>query len=379
MDFLLFSQGPLYQILAKMGLSNKSLESNRRRIIVICLLAWLPLLLFSFLTQTRFREFIYDISTHTRLLISLALLLYAEVIANERFQIVIQQFVKCHIISAHDLPLYQKKILSALKLSRSTLVEILLIIFVITGGRYISNQVMPYNVLSWYAIKVNNSVNLTLSGYWYVFVSLPIFQFIMLRWYYRLLIWFRLLWQISRMKLQLNSLHPDRVGGIGFLINSVYGLETFLMAHSFLLAGIIFNAIFNSNAILWQFTHEIMTWLFILVSIPLMPLFFFMSQLAQTKRNGTNEYDVFANQYVTAFKNKWLIQKTDDQLLGSPDIQSLADLSNSYNVSAQMNLIPLERRTAVFILLFTSLPFLPLILTIIPFEKILTQVIGIIF
>jgi len=59
--------------------------------------------------------------------------------------------------------------------------------------------------------------HLTAAGYWLAFVSIPLFQFILFRWYMRLVLWFRLLWQISRLNLHLTAAHPDREGGIGFL------------------------------------------------------------------------------------------------------------------------------------------------------------------
>jgi hypothetical protein len=107
---------------------------------------------------------------------------------------------------------------------------------------------------------------------------------------------------------------------------------------------------------------------------------FFVVQLARAKRNGTNEYDVVANRYVTEFRKKWIdAGKTSDLLLGSSDIQSLADLSNSFSVSSHMRVIPLDRNIILFILIFIALPFLPLILTVIPLDKILNQIVGIVF
>ncbi|HXP87818.1 MAG TPA: hypothetical protein VN841_24005 [Bryobacteraceae bacterium] len=53
-------------------------------------------------------------------------------------------------------------------------------------------------------------MNLTLSGYWYAYVGIPIFQFILLRWYMRFLLWFRSLWQVSKLTLHLSAAHPDR-------------------------------------------------------------------------------------------------------------------------------------------------------------------------
>ena len=53
-------------------------------------------------------------------------------------------------------------------------------------------------------------------------MSLPIFQFLLCRWYFRLFIWARFLWQVSRIDLSLVPTHPDRVGGLGFLSDTVY-------------------------------------------------------------------------------------------------------------------------------------------------------------
>ena len=378
MNFLLFSEGPLYKLYQWTGLAKKH---YKQRILIICLLAWLPLVILTFLTHDHFKSFMRDVDVHVRLLISLAILLYAEVIANERFQIVIRQFLKCHIISERDHKKYETMIARALQFSGSAAIELLLLIFVITIGRWISNHIRPFDISVWYAVKQNNMVNLTLPGYWYAFVSLPIFQFILMRWYYRIIIWYGLLWRISKLKLQLNSLHPDKAGGIGFLVNSIYGLEPFLMAHSFLLAGIILNYILNAHALLWDFRNEMLTWVIILLFIPLIPMIFFVIKLARVKRNGTNEFDVVANRYVTDFRKKWIDEASqhDAQLLGTPDIQSLADLSNSFNVSAQMRVIPFAKSTILFILIFTLLPFLPLIFTVIPLEQILKQVVSIVF
>jgi len=41
------------------------------------------------------------------------------------------------------------------------------------------------------------------AGWWLGCVSLPVFQFLLLRRYFRLVIWARFLWQVSRLELAL--------------------------------------------------------------------------------------------------------------------------------------------------------------------------------
>ena len=41
------------------------------------------------------------------------------------------------------------------------------------------------------------------AGWWFVYVSNPVAQFILLRWYFRLFVWMRFLWQVARCELSL--------------------------------------------------------------------------------------------------------------------------------------------------------------------------------
>ena len=76
------------------------------------------------------------------------------------------------------------------------------------------------------------------AGMWYGYVSLPIYQFLLVRWYYRIFIWTRFLRQVSRIELSLIPTHPDRVGGLGFLPNIVYGFMPVATANGAVLAGV---------------------------------------------------------------------------------------------------------------------------------------------
>src|SRR5688572_7238385 len=51
--------------------------------------------------------------------------------------------------------------------------------------------------------------------WWYWTVCVPLFRFLLLRWLWRLGMWWRALWRLSRMDLHLLPGHPDRAAGIG--------------------------------------------------------------------------------------------------------------------------------------------------------------------
>jgi hypothetical protein len=384
-DFSLGQGGLLYKFYLWAGLVKKPLFLYKRRVIAVCLFAWLPMFILAMLNGVAFSgvdiPFISDISVHMRFLVSLALLIYAEVIAQERLPVIAQQFLKCDIISSDNRQKFNSIIASAMRLTNSLSAEIFLIIFVITAGHWISKEYSPSGVSTWYMTIVDGNSHLTSTGYWYTFISLPLFQFMLLRWYYRLAIWYRFLWQVSRLPLQLNSLHPDRSGGIGFLENSLYAFEPLLLAHSVLLAGMILNLIWNTGASLSQFKGESISLMVFLIILPLAPTLFFMFSLIKTKRTGTLAYGVVASDYVNDFRHKWIEKpaKNGEALLGTSDIQSLADLTNSFTVSSGMRILPFGKNCIITIVILTALPLFPLMLTSISIDKIISQLIGIVF
>ena len=68
------------------------------------------------------------------------------------------------------------------------------------------------------------------------------------------------------------------------------------------------------------------------------PLLVFAPRLAAAKRNGLREYGMLAKRYTDEFDHKWLRSGVppDEPLIGSADIQSLADLGTSFEVIKDM-------------------------------------------
>jgi hypothetical protein len=216
---------------------------------------------------------------------------------------------------------------------------------------------------------------------WYGYVSLPLFQFLLLRWYYRVFIWARFLWQVSRLELKLVPTHPDRVGGLGFLANTAYAFLPLALAHGAVLAGMLANRILHLGAKLPEFKAEIVLMLFFVQFLVFGPLFAFAAQLARAKRTGLGEYGSLATRYVREFDGKWLRAGAppDEPLIGTADLQSLADLGNSFEVVKGMRLAPVTRDAILQLAAATLLPVVPLLLTMMPWDELLKRLFGMVF
>jgi hypothetical protein len=202
-----------------------------------------------------------------------------------------------------------------------------------------------------------------------------------MRWYFRLFIWARFLRQVARLDLSLVPTHPDRVGGLGFLANTVYAFTPLAVAHGALLAGLIADRIFYLGATLPEFKIEITVLVVFLLGVVLGPLLVFAPQLAQAKRTGNREYGTLAERYVREFDAKWLHggAPADEALVGSGDIQSLADLGNSFEVVRTMRLAPVTKEAIFQLAVATLAPLVPLALTMMSLEDLLKRLLGIVF
>ncbi len=200
------------------------------------------------------------------------------------------------------------------------------------------------------------------------------------RWYFRLFVWTRFLWQVARCELNLVPTHPDRAGGLGFLTHTVMAFTPLLAAHGALLAGAIANQIFFQGATLRGFEKELVATVGFLLIVVLGPLLLFTPQLSGARRVGLREYGTLAERYVQAFDAKWLRggASPGEPLLGSSDIQSLADLGNVYEMIRNMRIMAFARDTVLQLVVITLLPVAPLLLTLMPLEEFVTQLLKIV-
>ena len=141
------------------------------------------------------------------------------------------------------------------------------------------------------------------------------------------------------------------------------------------------DRIFFAGAKLVAFKMDIIGLVALMVFAVLGPLLVFLPNLAAAKRTGLREYGLLAQTYAREFDRKWLRggSAPDEPLLGSGDIQSLADLGNSFAVVKEMRLLPFSLQTVLQLAVTTLLPVGPLLLTMIPLDELLERALKMVF
>ena len=385
-DFSLVLGGPLFQLFRRGHLSGDTLELLHRRVILITVIAWVPLLLLSAFEGHALDggiriPFLYDIEAHIRFLVALPVLIFAELVVHQRIRPTVLKFIENGIVTSEEMPKFHAAISATMRLRNSATAEIALVIAVYTVGLWVWRSQVALGAPSWYALPDGTQMHSTLAGYWYLFVSLPLFQFILLRWYLRFFLWFAFLWRVSLLKLRLIPTHPDKAGGLGFLGRSTYAFAPILFAQGALLGGLIASQIFFAAQSLMAFKLEIAGLVAFFIVIVLSPLMVFSPNLAQAKRQGLADFGTLASRYAREFEEKWFHRNssTDDELLGSGDIQSLADLGNSYGVVQEMRFVPFGWKDATRLGAATVAPLWPLALTIYSPDELVSYLIKVLF
>jgi len=385
-SFSLVLGGPLYQLLRGAHMSGDALEHARRRVIGMALVAWLPLLVLAVIGGREFSgpaiPFVKDLEVHVRFLVALPLLVAAEVLVHWRLRPAVEEFLARGLVPQESLERFAANLRSAFRWRNSVAAEVAMLVLIYgVGVPFVWQNFTTLSVETWYATPSAGGPRFNLAGYWYAYVSVPIFQFLLLRWYFRLAIWIRFLWHVSRIRLNISAMHADQAGGLGFLASTVFAFLPLIVAHGALLAGNLANQIFYAGAHLADAYVEIGILVGFMLLLFLGPLTLFAPQVFEAQRRMGREYGRLAQRYVRDFEARWIHASADEgeSPLGTGDIQSLADMGNSFTAARGTNVVPITRQSVIQVVVATLLPIAPLALTVIPAKDLAAQLLKMLF
>lgn len=384
-DFSLTKGGPFFKLMVRSGLMKPEFARPARRATFLAVFTWLPLLILSLVQGLAFDgpvelPFLWDFAVHVRFLICVPLLIIAEVLLDARTRAVVKHFVDSKLVQVKDYPAFESVVRQAGRLRDSLLAEAIIVGVVIVSVIFLRIEYLG-SASTWQVLVSEDGRIRTLAGWWYLFLAIPFFQFLVSRWVWRFLIWSHFLRSLSKMDLRLIPIHPDLAAGLGFLspAQAKYGIIVF--AVSSVIAAKIGEEILYGGASLLDYKIIIGGYVVMMLIVLLAPLLVFTPKLLMVKRRGLLEYSALGNEYTEAFDRKWIRKEVPEgePLLGSSDIQSLADLGNSFQFVRNMRAFPIDRNSILPIVVATVLPMLPLVLTVYPFDELVLKIIGFLF
>jgi hypothetical protein len=369
--------GPAYRLMQRIGVI-RGVPSIHRRIVIFLALTWVPLLVLSLLEglalgPTPGQSFLLDFATYARFFVAFPMIIIAELIIGPRLTLAGLHFVRSGLVREDDYPAFDAAVAKVESRREARLPELIILGVAVFGAWSMTAAFYAGQGSSWHIIRTEGGIRLSMAGAWYLLMAVPLLQFMFYRWIWRLIIWTGFLLDMSRLNLRVSVSHPDQAGGLGFLgiAQMSFGSLAFGLG-SILAANTAFLIVFE-GADIETFKIPFVAYLVIVNLIFLGPLLVFLPLLARTRRQGLRDFSSLANRYDYAFVEKWIRGKApaDEPLLGTGDIQSLADLGNSYQYARQMKPIPFDLRTIIQMSVIAAVPMLPLLPLVMPIADIL--------
>jgi hypothetical protein len=369
--------GPAYRLMQRIGVI-KGVPSIHRRIVIFLALTWVPLLVLSLLEglalgPTPGQSFLLDFATYARFFVAFPMIIIAELIIGPRLTVAGLHFVRSGLVREDDYPAFDAAVEKVESRREARLPELIILGVAVFGAWSMTAAFYAGQGTNWQIIWTESGIRLSMAGVWYLLVAVPLLQFMFYRWIWRLIIWTGFLLDMSRLNLRVSVSHPDQAGGLGFLgiAQMSFGSLAFGLG-SILAANTAFLIVFE-GADIETFNIPFVAYLVIVNLIFLGPLLVFLPLLARTRRQGLRDFSSLANRYDYAFVEKWIRGRApaDEPLLGTGDIQSLADLGNSYQYARQMKPVPFDLRTIIQMSVLAAAPMLPLLPLVMPIADIL--------
>ena len=127
-------------------------------------------------------SFLLDFAAHARFLIAVPLLIFAQRIVDGRLQDAAEVFISRGLIKEAEVPAYDATARGILRLRDSLLPDLLMLALAFLPLLIQPEPVFLTNMTTWRTVMAPAVNGRSVAGWWFDFVSLPLYRFILLRW-----------------------------------------------------------------------------------------------------------------------------------------------------------------------------------------------------
>jgi hypothetical protein len=365
-DFSLINSGIFYKLVSRLRMGGTSPKHLTKRFLLLVIITWLPLLVLALSQGLAFGNrvdipFWKDFTTHARFLIILPLLIFAEGSFDFRLKELTLQFFKSGILDDKDFDRFDEIKKKVKKLSDSIWPDIIIVVIIMANLilRLVSAGVNQVNI--WIFLPDSTTSSLSLAGIYLAVICGPLFQFILLRWLWRWIIWFSYFRKLARLPLKLSSAHPDLAGGLGFLGYPPGPFIQVVFALAILFSTAIAEYIYFQHEKLQIYYPLMVAFALLTILMNVMPLIVFVNPLVAQRRKGFFEYSSLIQEHHRLFDNKWLVTEHETVAPGIPDASSMADFNGTFEIVKNMKTLPFDIKIMVSSIAIAILPMLPLL------------------
>ena len=372
-----FGRGPFPHFQRSLGLFKPVGHNIFARAFTCVLVGWFPLLLLVFFASTsrwsNVWTFVTDFGTHARSLLAAPLFIFCEPACLKKLATIVHHFAKAGVLDKDDRPSFDALVASNRSLINGTFAEVVAVVAAYSIAVILLQYLPSLGMRPWY--RPPESTTMSAAGWWYSFVSLPLLLILTFVWLWRIVLWGRFLIRAAKMKLRLIAAHPDRASGLKFLNSSLVAFMPLAFTFGVIAAGAAANQLLYNSATI-ETVQMLAAGLIVVVLILFVgPLMIFVFKLHAKKVEGIYSYGALADDVGRQFEEKWFTnyQEFRSGALEAPDFSATTDLYQVVANVHDMKLVPFELRAVVSLVLAALLPFIPVVLMMMPIKSIVTE------
>jgi len=350
--------------------------SLRLRVLTLSLFTWMPIVVLAATGGVAVGTsvgipLLFDYVVHVRFLVALPVLVASEGVVWAKVVDLARYLVLSGLVAESGRPALERLVDRFNALRRSRIIPVAAAVGAVFGALFFRKE-FSGDLTTWQFVPGSSQQVRSAAGWWYLLVSVPIFQFLVFYWALRYAVWCWFLFRLSRLDLLLVPSHPDRSAGLRPIgqLHQYWAIVVFAL--SSLVSANVGLALVHGRSIT-DFRVELLSFLGLSLLVLFAPSLAFSGKLLTARSRGLLDYGVLAAEYTRQFDQKWIAPEarsaeaggSGESLLGTSDIQSLADLANSYAVVRDTRLVPFEMLNVLVIILTVAIPFVPLVFAVI--------------
>jgi hypothetical protein len=307
-----------------------------------------------------------------RFLVALPVLILAEPRIDRWWRTLVLEFPRSGLVDRTNLSDFEAVIERIIRLRDRLLPDAVMIAAAISPVFFVRTELLMSGVSNWHVVGTSPG-DLSVAGWWFDLVSTPVFRFLLLRWAWRMLLWTLFLWRVSRIDLRLAPAHTDLAAGLGFLSEGQRAFSPIVFAGGVVVAGQIVNALAHEGATLSSVQFIMVAYALLAIVFLVVPLLVVAPVLLKAKKKARLEYGALVTSHDQLFDAKWIRgqRPPGDEILGSADASSLADLGAAFAVVQQMRIVPIDKPTLISLAVAAGLPMVPVVVFATPADELI--------
>jgi len=359
--FSLFDGDLLNRGFGLIGLKSRRTLHIAGRCVLIVLVTWVPMAVFAlgqhlYSDRIEARNFFADFAAYAQFLIALPLFIIGERVVSRNTREAAKDFVDTGVVDSADRPVVDASHRVVERMRHAWLAEVLCI-----GGAFffafftVLPELWSTGMETWHTgagrvprVQIFTLFGLTLPGLWLMVVALPILNYWWLRLAWKVAIWTRYLYRMSRLRLVLVASHPDQTGGIGFIsdVQAKFAIIIFAYGISNVAAVLAYKvAIERAPLTLPPVWGPVLGFVIFAPMLFTWPLLMFTKQLFRTKRRALNQYREQVLRRAKAFESRWL--NSDDHVVDDTDLLlNMNNLASIFGRIEHMRVVPFDLKSA---------------------------------